>query len=261
MKDYHNETDSEFSLWCARHQHFKYTQPMTAPRTWLQLGLRTLSVCVSAEVQVPGWGNAPLGAQSSPSGSREKCRDASYEWQEPCRHGGHTWLHTTHTYLSCQGMTHTRMLLYCIHMNTVTTASNTNTHFKSGHSSGNSHNYIFNSVMYIQCDIRDTWIILMLMWFTSFQFASPHHVTQERLIHYNTLTIKTLHLGGWAICLKNWQQILWWEYNAVTWKSTLHACEGASWVIWYWNLATWRSSWEMITQTISRSGQRSIEWI
>lgn len=62
-------------------------------------------VCV--EVQVPGWGDAPLGAQSSTSGSREKCRDASYEWQEPCSHGGHTWLHATHTYLSCQGRTHT----------------------------------------------------------------------------------------------------------------------------------------------------------
>ena len=64
-------------------------------------------VCVCVEVQVPGWGDAPLGAQSSTSGSRKKCRDASYERQEPCCHGGHTWLHATHTYLSCQGRTDT----------------------------------------------------------------------------------------------------------------------------------------------------------
>lgn len=139
------------------------------------VGLRKLSVCVSAEVQVPGWGNAPLGAQSSTSGSREKCRDASYEWQEPCRHGGHTWLHTTHTYLSCQGMMHTHWLFYCTYMNTVTTAPNT--HFKNGYSSGDSLNSIFNSVTYIQCDIID--LIFMLMWFPSFQFASPHHVTRN----------------------------------------------------------------------------------
>lgn len=66
---------------------------------------------VSAEVQVPGWGDAPLGAQPSTSGSREKCRDASYEWQKPRCHGGNTRLHTSHTYLSCQGRQHTHALL------------------------------------------------------------------------------------------------------------------------------------------------------
>lgn len=62
-----------------------------------------LCVCVPAEVQVPGWGDAPLGAQSSTSGSGEKCRDASHERQEPRCHGGHPWLHTPHTHLPCQG--------------------------------------------------------------------------------------------------------------------------------------------------------------
>lgn len=164
MEDYHNETDSEFSLWCTRHQPFRYAQPIAAPRTWLQLGLRAFCVCVSAEVQVPGWGNAPLGAQPSTSGSREKCRDASHEWQEPCRHGGHTWLHTTHAYLSCQGMTrtHTHTCFFTVRAWTRShTASNTNTRFKSGHSSGSSPNYIFNPVMYIQCDISDVSLYLI----------------------------------------------------------------------------------------------------
>lgn len=85
-----------------------------------KLGLTALSASVSAEVQVPGWGDAPLGAQSSTSGSREKCWNASHEWQEPSCHGGYTWLHTTHTYLPCQGkahalslsLSHTQTLLY-----------------------------------------------------------------------------------------------------------------------------------------------------
>lgn len=83
---------------------FKHHQPLQVHSA---NHLLFVCVCVCAEVQVPGWGNAPLGAQSSTSGSREKCRDASYEWQEPRSHGGHTWLHATHTHLSCQGGTHT----------------------------------------------------------------------------------------------------------------------------------------------------------
>ncbi len=123
---------SGFCLWFQHYQRLTcynkiHMRPIgtNSPRLYL-----CVCVCVSAEVQVPGWGDAPLGAQSSTSGSREKCRDASHEWQEPCCHGGHTRLHTTHTYLSCQGRTHTHththIYVHCwLIRNTSTTAHST----------------------------------------------------------------------------------------------------------------------------------------
>lgn len=134
-----------------RQTRFAATQPTTSC-------LRVF-VCVCAEVQVPGWGNAPLGAQSSTSGSREKCRDASHERQEPRGHGGHPWLHATHTHLSCQGGTHS-------HTHTDNTLppcqSKHSFAWKVNNPQPSGHNYIFNTFIHIHCGI--IWIFRQTAW-------------------------------------------------------------------------------------------------